>query len=94
VFIPARRYVRPAKSAAAIYGNVIGISPNSRLLVRVDVADKATVIHVRTFGADTDNVDCIRDVAAGAPTQGREEVALGMTERINTTAVLKLPPVL
>jgi len=43
VFIPARRDIRSAKSAAAIYGNQIGINPNLWLDRGVDVPDTSRV---------------------------------------------------
>ena len=79
-FIPARRDVTPAKSSAHGYGNRVRIRPNNGLHVGVDVADKAMVTHVRAFHvrADTDDVTCCGNVAAGSLAQGYVVVAAGV----------------
>ena len=46
MFVAARRDIRAAKSTAAAYRNEIGVGPDCRLNVGIDVADKAAVVHI------------------------------------------------
>jgi hypothetical protein len=87
VFIPARRYVRPAKSAAAVYGNQVRIRPNLWLHVRIDLADIATVAHVLAIDvrANADNAVGRRDAATGLPAHSRVEDAAGVVKERATT---------
>src|SRR6266508_3526998 len=48
--------VATPKSSGAGYGNRIRIGPNNGLHIGVEIADKATVVHVRACGLDTNNV--------------------------------------
>jgi hypothetical protein len=75
VFIPARRYVSAAESAAAVYGNQVRIRPNLWLHVRLDLADVATVAHVfaTDVRANANNTVGRRDRAAGLPAHSRVE---------------------
>ncbi len=85
VFIPARRYVGAAESAAAVYGNVIGVGSHNRLHVRVDLADVASVAHVRSIDTDTNNVISRGDADAGCKTHGNIAAAGGVVfEREHT----------
>jgi hypothetical protein len=46
-----------AKSAVGVYRDIVGVDPNDRLNVGVDVADKATVISIVTANvANTDDI--------------------------------------
>ena len=66
MFVSARGDVRPAESAAAIYGNLIGVGSNNGLHSGVDVADIATVAHIRTTGSDSNNVISRDNITARA----------------------------
>ncbi len=97
VFIPARRYVSAAESAAAVYGNQVRIRPNLWLHVRIDLADIATVAHVLAIDvrANADNAVGPGDAATGLPAHSRVEDAAGVVKRPPPpTAALKLPVVL
>jgi hypothetical protein len=85
VFIPARRYVTSAKSSGAGYRDGVRVGPNNRLHIGVDVADKATVVHVQPRGSYTDNVTSRGDLDAGKSAQGGV-VAAGAAaiERVST----------
>ncbi len=85
VFIPAGRYVTAPKPAAAGYRDRIGVGPNNRLHIGVDVADKAAVAHVRPSSADTNNVTGRGDTVSSVSAQRRVEVAASaISERIVT----------
>src|SRR5438874_4881411 len=63
-----------AKLAVAVYvhgGN------RTALVHPIDIRDKAAVVHVRTYGTDTDYVESVGDIRAGANTQGRVSVTGG-----------------
>src|SRR6266540_4916814 len=85
VLIPPRRYVAPTQSAAAGYGDIIGVSSNDGLHVRVDLANIATVVHVLTGGTYTNNIIGGGHAGASIEAQGSVEVAGGVAkERIKT----------
>ena len=86
MFIPARRYVSAAESAAAVYGNQVRIRPNLWLHVRIDLADIATVAHVLAIDvrANADNAVGRRD-ATGLPAHSRVEDAAGVVKEAATT---------
>src|SRR6266542_6180392 len=65
MFIPARRYVTPAKSSGAGYRDRIRVSPNNGLHVEIGVADIAAAVYVRARCADTDDVTGRGDTAPG-----------------------------
>ena len=87
MFVPARRDVRPAKSAAAIDGNQIWVGPNLRLNVGVDLSNIATVAHVLAIDvrANADNAVARRDAATGLPAHSRVEDAAGVVKEGATT---------
>jgi hypothetical protein len=92
VFIPARRYVTSAKSAATGYCDRIRIGSNNGLHVGVDVADEATKVHVRTSCADTNNVIGRADPTAGFTAQSdicEAPVVLFMREAEPIAVLLK-----
>jgi hypothetical protein len=69
VLVPARRDVRPAKSSATGYRNQIGVGPNLRLHIQVDLANIAAVIHVFSVGADRDNTMSVGNAATRVSSQ-------------------------
>ena len=87
MLIAARGDIATAKSAAAVYSNVIGVGPNNGLHVGVDVADKATVVQVPTgdVGTDADNISSRGDVGAGTLAQGRVRAARAVVQQRTIT---------
>src|SRR6187431_871261 len=69
MFVSARRYVRAAESAVAVYRDQIWIGTNLRLNIVVDLADKTAVAHVLSIGTDGNNVIGRDDVLAGNTAQ-------------------------
>src|SRR6476620_47699 len=64
MFVSARRDVRPSKSAAAVYRDIIGIGPNLRLNIGIDPTDIAAVAHVLTIGAAGNDIISRGDITA------------------------------
>src|SRR5436190_16493799 len=85
MFVPARRDVRPTKSAVAVYGNQVWIDPNLRLNVGIDLADKTAVAHVLTKATDGNNVIGSTDGAAGGEAQRDIAVAAAVVTQCNAT---------
>jgi hypothetical protein len=87
VFIPARGNVGPPKSAAAIYGHIIGVYPHNRLHRVKDVANASGVIPAsNAMGAPGDaDIAFARKEVASCDTNGRV-TASGrvVVERVNT----------
>src|SRR6266542_6873254 len=83
LFLEPSRGADRAQLAVGVYQDwdsvgVCGCNPTN-------VADKAAVAHVRTWGADSNNVIGPEDAVAGAIAQGRVVAAGGVaTERTNT----------
>jgi hypothetical protein len=83
VFIPARRYVSAAESAAAVYGNQVRIRPHLWLDVRIDLADIATVADVLATDvrANADYAVGRRDATPGLPAHSRVEDAADVVKQ-------------
>ena len=75
MFVPTRRYIRTAESAVAVYRNQIGVGPDLRLNIGIDLANIAAVAHVLTSGADRDHAVSDSDAGSGESTQGDGPVA-------------------
>jgi hypothetical protein len=84
VLILARRHVRPTKSPAAAYCNDIGIDPNLRLNVGIDLPDIAAVVHVFSVGADRNNAVSRRNANARSQAQSRIAAVGTVNQRIGT----------
>lgn len=84
MFIPPRRYVTASKPAAAGYGNRIRISPNNRLHVQIDIADKDAAAHIGARRHDADNVSSRGNVAAGASAERDIAVSSAIGECISS----------
>jgi hypothetical protein len=74
VFIPARRDIRPAKSAFAVYGNVIWIRSDRRLNIGINLTDIVAVTHVLTKGADSNYL--IRDTDGAASEDAQANITI------------------
>ena len=74
VFVSARRYIRPAKSAVAVYGNVIWIRSDRRLNIGINLTDIAAVTHVLTKGADSNYL--IRDTDGAASEDAQANITI------------------
>jgi hypothetical protein len=68
MFVSARRDVCSAKSAVAVYRNLVWVGPNLRLNIRVNLPDIATVAHVCTICANRNNVISVGDILTGGST--------------------------
>ena len=75
MFVSARRDVRAAESAVAVYRNQIGVGPDLRLNIGIDLANVAAVAHIRATGADRDHAVSDSDGGSSENTQGDVPVA-------------------
>ena len=86
VFIPARRYIGPPKSAVAIHSNIVGVYSHNRLHRVRDVANASGVIlasNAMYAPADAD-IAVAREEVASCDTNGRVTASGRVVERVNT----------